>query len=547
MRTLKRVMMAMLAFVMMATFALGGVKAKANPAPGETTDTVYFGDGFFCLHPHKERPSAFHPIEMEAVPSTEYAGYPQETLDQFAALIMLQMDYYYATGGEDGGVVINNTDLQAIIWNIVCEKPEDKNYQRHLSWGSTNDAEYIALKAKRLAYYEYVLDHLDEVRDEYTMTIWVSSNPEYQDILELRLLEKHGIPTMEKKVLDRNDTDNTYDAAIGWQDAADYDIGDVVPFQLTATLSNMPKFNKYYLEFVDTMQHLTFVEDSLTVTLDGEDVTDSFTFEKEREEDSPVTNMRIYCENILPLGAVEGSQFVVNYSATLDEDAVIGNPGNPNTAKLIYTRSSGIADRGETAPDTVKVFTYRLTANKVDPDENPMTGAAFKLSKLMESGEYVTVAVIGATETIVDGKPVYTLTDDDRTEFVWTGIDDGTYKLEEVVTPVGYNTMETVVFWVKGAHDHKAEDPKLHYVNSNYAGFDNFMSAEWLPTVGIEDNDVTGFVGLETGEMIATIVNQPGSILPETGGAGTKLFYLVGSMMALGAGVVLITRKRMGA
>ena len=44
----------------------------------------------------------------------------------------------------------------------------------------------------------------------------------------------------------------------------------------------------------------------------------------------------------------------------------------------------------------------------------------------------------------------------------------------------------------------------------------------------------------------ANVVNKSGSTLPETGGIGTTIFYVLGSLLVVGAGVVLITRKRMG-
>lgn len=70
---------------------------------------------------------------------------------------------------------------------------------------------------------------------------------------------KTDIPTLQKKVKDKNDSTG---ATTDWQDSADYDIGDTIPYQLTATLGDVSNFDTYYVEFVDTMTHLIY--DSIT-------------------------------------------------------------------------------------------------------------------------------------------------------------------------------------------------------------------------------------------------------------------------------------------
>ena len=516
-------------------------------APGTVSTTVYFGDGFFCLHPDLAQPGAFgDPVEMTAVPLEEYTGYPKATIDIIAGYIMLQSDYYYYTGGESGGVVINNDDLQALIWNLVCTNPTHMSYSYHLQYVTDHELtnpEIIALKARRNAYNSYVLSHLDEVHDNYTLTIWVSpgtvaaGTKVYQDILELGLLEKHGVPSMEKKVLDRNDTDNTYDTLIGWQDAADHDIGDTVPFRLIATLRDMPSFSKYYLEFVDHMEHFDLIADSIRVYIDGNDVTDSFEIEK--VVSGYTTDINVRCENILPLGAVNGSEVIMEYSAVLREDAIIGPDGNPNTAHLVYTRTSGTADKGETPPDTVKVFTYELIINKVKPDDSPLTGAAFKLSKKNPDSSYTEIGTLGANET---SPGVYELTGENLTQFVWTGIDDGVYKLEEVVVPDGYNKMDDIEFLIEAVHDHTADSPHLYYLRTDYDNFDGFYDVELMGMYAHFPAGTTGYVDIMDKEGIIThIVNKPGSVLPSTGGNGTTVFYVIGIVVVLISGAAIIT------
>ena len=533
MRKLKLIASLFFACVLAMTMFTSAMTVKAE----ETINTVYFGDGFFCLQYEKDRPLPIDPAEMRARPSTEYTVYEQSVLDEIAAYIMLQSDYYLATGGENGGVIINNDDLQGMIWYLTGGKTSE----RFLEF-TRDETEQAGLKDKRKKYLNYVYEHMSEVPGNYTMTIWDSVDNRFQDILELKLVEKHGVPSLEKKVMDRNDSDNSYDSNAGWQDSADYDIGDIIPFQLTATLRGMPDFTSYYLEFTDHMEHLQ-MQDGLVVTIDGNDVTSAFTFEKTVSADGETTDFRVYCENILPLGAEEGSKVVVNYSAKLTDKAVICDPlddetgwhntGNYNTARLIYTRNSGTADKGITPPDTVRVFTYAMVANKVDPDGQPLTGAAFKLSKRLEDGTYKTVGLINAVEI---GENKYEIIDGSVTTFEWSGIDDGTYLLEEVVTPTGYNTMPSRTFTLTAVHDRHGDDPRLHLFRTDYEGFDGF----W-------DNDGVYEMLWPTEAIETSIVNKPGTLLPETGGIGTKAFYMIGAAMMAVSGVLLTVKKRMQA
>ena len=96
----------------------------------------------------------------------------------------------------------------------------------------------------------------DEAYTEYILNI----------VADTTITPKTDVPSVEKKVKDTNDT--TGDTT-GWQDSADYDIGDVVPFQLTATLpANVESYKSYFLKFDDTLsQGLDFNEGTVTVKL----------------------------------------------------------------------------------------------------------------------------------------------------------------------------------------------------------------------------------------------------------------------------------------
>jgi LPXTG-motif cell wall-anchored protein len=107
-------------------------------------------------------------------------------------------------------------------------------------------------------------------------------------------------------------------------------------------------------------------------------------------------------------------------------------------------------------------------------------------------------------------------------------LDDGDYKLEETTVPVGYNKMENIEFSITAEHDTQITSLNGK-TESGEINLGTMQKAQADPA---------------TGSITADIVNQSGSTLPSTGGIGTTIFYIVGGLMVLGAGVVLVTRKR---
>lgn len=334
---------------------------------------------------------------------------------------------------------------------------------------------------------------------------------------------KSGAPTVEKKVKDINDS--TDDAMTDWQDSADHDIGDSVPFQLKATLAdNVSSYTTYKVVFHDTLSKgLTYNNDA-KVYIDGTE-TNGFTVTATVNADG-TTTLTVSCDDVKALGAGNSSVITVEYTATLNDNAVLGSAGNPNEVYLEYSNNPNKSEKGDnetgnTPKDKVIVFTYKVIINKItkNPDYDPevegskeyipLKGAGFTLYKKNASGEYVAVGS--------------ELKGDDMTTFTWNGLDDGDYKLVETTTPAGYNTIADIEFTITAEHEVLSDNPTL----TSLSGGDKF----------------TGEVS--TGAVSADIENQSGSTLPETGGIGTTIFYVVGGILVVGAVVLLVARKRM--
>ena len=333
---------------------------------------------------------------------------------------------------------------------------------------------------------------------------------------------KVALPTVEKKV---KDIANSADDSIvdnAWQDSADHDINDVVPFKLTATLpANVTNYQTYKIVFHDIMSAgLTFNQASVKVymyadkntadaalTATGTEVTTNFDLATENLATGET--FTVTCDNVLAInGVTKDTVFVVYYEATLNGNAVIGSAGNPNEVYLEFSNNPYSDGTGKTENDKVTVFTYQLTINKVDPAGNALKGAGFTLYKKNAAGVYV--AVGGEVKG------------EDMTTFIWKGLDDGDYKLEESTVPAGYNKMADKTFSITAEHEVVANDPELTSLSG---------------TLGTGDVD--------TGIITENIINNSGTILPETGAMGTFLFICGGATLVLVAAVFMITRKKM--
>lgn len=349
-------------------------------------------------------------------------------------------------------------------------------------------------------------------------------------VKDIEVQPKKDIPTFEKKIKDTNDTTGEIS---GWQDSADYDIGDGVPFRLQGTVaSDYDKYTgKYYFAFHDTEEPgLDFDKESVIAYVENEGAERTVIPEIKYTIEYPGKDGHtfdvIFDDLKQVTGVKAGSKIAVEYTSKLNEYAVIGNRGNENTAHLEFSNNPNEEQNGttgKTPDDTVIVFTYKVVANKVD-ENGALKGAAFKLEKKI-GPEYTFVGLVNATETA--GK--YTIVDADKTSFEWTGVDDGEYRLTEIITPEGYNTIAPIEFTVTARH--KAE----------FTFGDRTKVLETL-TGG---DKVSGDV--KTGQLTTEVENKKGSSLPTTGGMGTTIFYVVGSILVLGAAILLITKKRMSA
>lgn len=339
---------------------------------------------------------------------------------------------------------------------------------------------------------------------------------------DVTISPKSDVPSFEKKVRDTNDTaGDTSD----WQDSADYDVNDKVPFQLKATLpSNYADYKTYYLAFHDVEETgLSFNANSVKVAVDGTAVDASkYTVKTDGLTDSCTFEVVFTDLKTAVAAAKAGSVITVDYTSTLTEQAVRGNQGNVNQARLQFSNNPNSEQGDESTPtgetpwDNVIVFTYKVVVNKVNENKKALKGAAFKLEKKLNGG----------TTT-----PVKEFTAGEDTSFTFSGLDDGDYILTETTTPAGYNTIKPITFTVTAKHNIEWATGERVDVLTELNG--NAASGE-----------ITFTADKTAGSLTTNVVNVRGSSLPATGGMGTVLLYVAGIAVFVLAGATLVMALR---
>lgn len=351
---------------------------------------------------------------------------------------------------------------------------------------------------------------------------------------DITIESKYSVPSVDKSVRDTDDN---------WGESADWEIGSDVPFKLEGTLpTNYEDYEAYKYVFHDTLSaglqlngnfdetDPTKVLSGVTVQVGDTNIGSNFTITYTDHQ------LTVACNNLKAIpGLTKDSQIVVEYTAELLSTAVIGGAGNKNEVYLEYANdpnATGDGTTSNTKKDEVLVFTYELDVTKVDGknDATTLANAEFVLlSSDKTKAAKVSNGKLVEWVTVPEGTK---LTSGNDGKFVIAGLDAGSYYLRETKAPAGYNLLgNDIGITITATLDKSENSPSL--------------TALKIRVQNGPDATATESNGNVTMGIVSTVVeNVAGAQLPLTGGIGTTVFYIAGSVLVLTAAVLSVTRKR---
>lgn len=442
---------------------------------------------------------------------------------------------------------------------------------------------------------------------------------------------KKTTPDIDKEIVDGTTPDGDRETA---------GIGDAVTYQITPTMPSYPENAVNKTLFVsDTMSKgLTFIYDSLEISLKGvqkevvrtEKPGDKYTFSIDRDGESVVIataqkaengfylnfvydalvyggNDTLAADEIDDMGLQVSGVYtpVIKYQAVINDQAVVGNDGNPNDAKLYYANqpntgttfeptdenpTPGGAEGVTEKEDKEIVYTYQLAFLKTGEgkDAEKLAGAVFGI--YADAG---CTQLIDVVKTNADGYAVS------------SKVKAGTYYIKELAAPTGYTLNDKVyvieAVWTTATSTVTVTDRKWKYTTEKPD--DNAVQIGWIDTKGTPDSGDDVFYALDEyqdgfieddvdnmgisasalpadfapayavydettvttdvktevnegagtatglkeldGDSVSSIPNTKLAALPSTGGIGTTIFTIGGcAIMIAAAGLFFATRRK---
>lgn len=322
---------------------------------------------------------------------------------------------------------------------------------------------------------------------------------------EVTIIEKNGVPTVEKKVYDGTNYSTSNYA----------NIGDSVTFLINVFVKKGAQNYTVYDKMSDGLKLIeSSVSDIPTIHIDSyPDTVKIETTDYTVSIDADKKGFQIVFDNdFLERYKEQEYRIDIAYSATLTGNAGIGK-NNPNTNKTWLTYGDNNTKSTESVTNT---YTFGIPVFKYTGNDTPLAEAKFTLYSDSDCSTAIELIKAGTGETyrrfITKDNAVNKVTEittNASGKFNITGLNSGTYYLKEIEAPKGYNKLSAPI------------------------------------TVVIDKDGAIKVNDSQDATTEVKVLNNTGTILPTTGGNGTSLIYFLGAVLALVSGVVLITKQRM--
>ena len=500
-KAMKKLMAALLAVAMVCAMA---IPAFAADGAGATTGTITVDNAV------NDKTYSFYRI-MDIATHTDdspYTGVVYKVNDKWSAFVKDPQWRANFTVNADNTVTVANDTVDDSAFAEKFAAEAQKVLSSHAADYTVTASDGKAVVTADLGYYLVVSDGWDASKPVICSLGTTTPN--------VTIKEKNGKPTIEKEVKE-NSTNK-------FGEENDASIGDIVEFQATVRVVDGAPVNYVVhdvmsngLRFVNDSDHAVVVKVNKNVL-----PADKYTVDTTRD----ACTFDIVFKNIDDKTSVLNSNDVVTitYYAQVTADAVIGGTGNDNEIQLEY------GDKQRTEKDYTKTYVWSFdvfkytsvkSANSAGTTtDKALPGAIFKVlnadgtqtayfthdtekNVYKFAGWSASEGAVAEVTTPADGK------------INFVGLDSGSYKLEEVEAPEGYNALTAPI------------DFTISNTSSDPKGQVSYKS---------NDENATGTI---------RVLNNAGATLPGTGGIGTTIFYVVGGGLMVAAAILLITKKRM--
>lgn len=402
---------------------------------------------------------------------------------------------------------------------------------------STNDQNEAVLSGLEHGY--YLVDEMSVHGSHAAASLCMAQTANENIVIRI----KSDYPEIIKKI---EEDDNN----VGWNDIADFEIGQTIPFKYETLVPDMNGYDTYKLVFEDRMDpSMDWYEDSVEIAISNGERT--YTLKQNEWNvhndaynhrfEVTIENLKEIVDTQFPEGMDDtghnayGQTITLRYDGYLKDEAAdqTGRPGFENSVRLVYSNNpdaNGTGEVGVTPWDTVVCFTYKIDGSKVNEAGTQLKDAKFRLYRDPDCTDEVFVKQ-GANGYIVSQKEGVEMVSDQQGQFIVHGLDQGMYYLKETKAPDGYRPLldpieiEIIPTFTEERNQYiegdGAGDQVLKDLQANA-----IIKDGWNGSHGLETTVADGSVQLE-------VINKKGAVLPRTGSSMSLILLSSGTALAL--------------